>query len=70
MTIRNGGTVAWYGCLYAPSPDNWQQIELSPTGAWSGTVIDADPNATMVSVQVDGEPFFRRIPAWMLQPID
>lgn len=39
------------------------------TSEWfrdEGTVIDADPNATMVSVQVADEPFFRRIPAWML----
>ena len=34
-----------------------------------GTVIDADPAADMVSVDVPGEPFFRRIPRWLLKAV-
>lgn len=39
-------------------------------GIMFGTVIDNDPQAQMVSVDVAGEPFFRRIPAWMLIPAE
>lgn len=38
-------------------------------GIMSGVVIDIDPQAEMVSVDVPGEPFFRRIPKWMLKAI-
>ena len=38
-------------------------------GIMIGTVIDSDPLAEFVAVDVPGEPFFRRIPSWMLRVI-
>lgn len=38
-------------------------------GIMSGVVIDVDPQAELVSVDIPGEPFFRRIPWWLLKAI-
>jgi hypothetical protein len=63
MQIENGARVALVSPPFIADANGGVHCDTA-------TVIDADPNATMVSVQVEGEPFFRRIPAWMLQVID